>query len=220
MIHGSGASRRSHIIKRPHGHGVNLILHPYIDTGLLWLLAYLVGSISTAVLVARLFGFADPREAGSHNAGATNVLRLGGRWAGLLTLLGDVIKGVIPPAICIFYDKTSPVVAGAGIAAVVGHLLPVYFNFQGGKGVATGIGVIAVWHWPTSIVLIGCWLLVAAFTRYASLASMLGYLVAALYAAMFTPQWAEPVLLVTAMILYKHRANLQNLKEGKEPRLG
>lgn len=148
------------------------------------------------------------------------MLRLGGRWAGLLTLLGDILKGVVPPAICILYDKPSHAVAGAGIAAVVGHLLPLYFNFQGGKGVATGIGVIGVWHWPTCAVLLGSWLVVAAITRYSSLASMIGFLVAAVYAAIFTPFWAEPILLLTALILYKHRGNLQNLKEGREPRLG
>lgn len=196
------------------------ILPPYIDTALLWLLGYLVGSISTAVLVARFFGFIDPREAGSHNAGATNVLRLGGRLAGLITLLGDVAKGVIPPALCIYYNKPDYVVAGAGLAAVVGHLLPLYFNFQGGKGVATGIGVLAVWHWPSSIVLMAGWCLVAAMTRYSSLASMVSFLVAAVFTAIFTPNWAEPTMMLTALILFKHRANLQNLKEGKEPRLG
>lgn len=187
---------------------------------MLWLLGYLVGSISTAVLVARFFGFIDPREAGSHNAGATNVLRLGGRWAGFLTLLGDIAKGVIPPALCFYYDKPYHAAAGAGIAAVVGHLLPLYFNFQGGKGVATGIGVLAVWHWPSCIVLLATWACVAALTRYASLASMISFLVAAIYTAIFTPNWAEPAMMLTALILFKHRANLQNLKEGKEPRLG
>lgn len=229
----SKGHRRPGTTKRPHGfsdkqtaksrpekNGVSVIQHPYIDTALLWLLGYLVGSISTAVLVSRLLGFSDPREAGSHNAGATNVLRLGGRWAGLLTLIGDILKGVLPPLICIYYDKSHPAIVGAGIAAVTGHLLPVYFRFQGGKGVATGIGVLAVWHWPTCVVLLVSWLLVATVTRYSSLASMLSFLVASLYAAIFTPHWVEPIMLLTAMILYKHRQNLQNLKEGKEPRLG
>lgn len=214
--HRADCTKRS----RSSDNGVRVILHPYIDTALLWLLGYLVGSISTAVLTARLFGFVDPREAGSHNAGATNVLRLGGRWAGLLTLLGDIAKGAIPPALCLLYDKSHATLVGAGIAAVVGHLLPLYFRFQGGKGVATGIGVLAVWHWPTCVVLLGGWVAVAAITRYSSLASMLSFLLAAIYAAMFTPHWAEPVMLLAALILYKHRTNLQNLKEGKEPRLG
>lgn len=170
--------------------------------------------------MAKLFGFIDPRQAGSHNAGATNVLRLGGRWAGLLTLLGDILKGALPPAICLITGKPLHAIAAAGIGAVIGHLLPLYFNFQGGKGVATGIGVIAVWNWPTCVVLITVWLATAAITRYSSLASMLAFLAAAIYACLLTPLWAEPVLAITALILYKHRPNLQNLKEGKEPRLG
>lgn len=187
---------------------------------MLWLLGYLIGSVSTAVLISRFLGFADPRQAGSHNAGATNVLRLGGRWAGLATLIADTAKGGVPPAICLILDKPQAAIVGAGIAAVIGHLLPLYFNFQGGKGVATGIGAITVWDWPTGLVLVICWLLVAAITRYSSMASMLGLLAASIWASIFTVNWAEPVLLVTALILYRHRSNLQNLKEGKEPRLG
>ncbi|CBL46342.1 Predicted membrane protein [gamma proteobacterium HdN1] len=200
--------------------GATPIPYPSPNTVLIFLIAYLIGSISTAVVVARVFNLKDPRSAGSNNAGATNVLRLGGWRAGLLTLIGDVAKGAFLPLLCVLYDRPLHAVMAAGVGAVLGHVYPIYFGLKGGKGVATGIGVLAVWHWPTCLIMLGTWLGTALLTRYASLASMLGFLMAAIYACLFTPLWAEPVLALSALILYKHQPNLKNLRAGTEPRLG
>ena len=122
-----------------------------------WLLAlcvagYLMGSISSAILVCRLFGYPDPRTEGSNNPGATNVLRIGGKPAAALTLLGDVLKGVIPVLIARWLELGPLVAALAGTSAFIGHLYPIFFRFEGGKGVATAFGLLFALHWPSGLV--------------------------------------------------------------------
>ncbi|HKY69998.1 MAG TPA: glycerol-3-phosphate 1-O-acyltransferase PlsY, partial [Gammaproteobacteria bacterium] len=136
------------------------------------LLAYLVGSISSAVLVSRLFGLPDPRQAGSHNPGTTNVLRLGGKWPAALTLLGDVLKGFVPVFIAKIFLINPWGIGLIGLSAFLGHLYPLYFNFVGGKGVATFWGVLMAWYPLLALAFGFTWLLVAFLLRISSLASL------------------------------------------------
>ena len=131
-----------------------------LATALLFSGAYLGGSISSAILVCRLFGLPDPRTEGSHNPGATNVMRLGGKPAAALTLAGDVLKGVIPVLIAHQLDLGLMIAALAGFFAFLGHLLPVFFQFRGGKGVATAFGLLFALYWPLGVATGACWLLV------------------------------------------------------------
>jgi glycerol-3-phosphate acyltransferase PlsY len=195
------------------------------------LAAYLLGSLAFAVIVSRVMGLSDPRTFGSKNPGATNVLRSGSKAAAIVTLLFDALKGFVPVLLVKLYgpqwgmgDTTMGMV---GLAAFLGHLYPVFFRFQGGKGVATFIGVVFGIHWVLGVATGLTWIIIAAFFRYSSLAS----LIAALFAPTFyllvdRVQWyaEKPValaLFVMALLLaWRHRANIQRLMQGKESKLG
>jgi glycerol-3-phosphate acyltransferase PlsY len=184
--------------------------------------AYLIGSVSFAVVVSRAMGLADPRSYGSGNPGATNVLRTGRRSAALLTLLGDSMKGVVAVLAARALGADQVVVVLAALAAFVGHVYPVFHRFQGGKGVATAAGVLlALDPWlggPTLLT----WVLIAFFFRYSSLA--------ALVAAVFAPFWqvflhglgwtAAAVTVMSAILLVRHRGNIVKLMQGTESRIG
>jgi glycerol-3-phosphate acyltransferase PlsY len=195
------------------------------------LAAYLLGSLAFAVLVSRVMGLSDPRTFGSKNPGATNVLRSGNKAAAIVTLLLDALKGFVPVLLVKLYGRDyglgDGTMAMVGLAAFVGHLFPVFFRFQGGKGVATFIGVVFGIHWLLGVATCLTWIIIAAFFRYSSLAS----LVAAVFAPVFyllvdRVQWyaEKPVavaLFVMAMLLaWRHRANIQRLMQGKESKLG
>jgi len=193
-----------------------------MQTTLTVVFSYLVGSISTAVLVSRLMDLPDPRIGGSGNPGATNVLRLGGKKAGALTLLGDVLKGVLPVLIAKQVSDSDAVAASAALAAFLGHLYPVFLSFKGGKGAATALGVVAALSLPVGLAIAATWLLVAAVSRYSSLASILAALTAPLYAT-----WMEqpiPVVLgmiaMSALLIMRHRANIARLVAGNESKIG
>lgn len=188
---------------------------------LLPLLAYLFGSISSAVVVSRLLGMPDPRTVGSGNPGATNILRQGRKAAAATTLLGDMLKGVIPVVIARLFTPDPAILALVAVAAFVGHLFPVFFGFQGGKGVATMLGV----YWALNPWLGGAitltWLAMAAGFRYSSLA--------ALTAALLSPVFAwiilrEPVFVamssvIAALLIWRHRPNIQKLLAGREDKI-
>jgi len=195
------------------------------------LAAYLVGSLSFAVIVSRAMGLKDPRTFGSKNPGATNVLRSGSKAAAIVTLLLDALKGLLPVLAVRFYGRAwgleEGTVAIVGLAAFLGHLWPVFFRFQGGKGVATFIGVVFGINLVLGIATGATWLIIAFFFRYSSLAS----LVAAVFAPTYyllgdRMQWyADPrialALFVMAMLLaWRHRENIARLLQGKESRLG
>jgi glycerol-3-phosphate acyltransferase PlsY len=184
--------------------------------------AYLMGSVSTAVVVTRLMGLPDPRTLGSGNPGATNVLRYGGRRAALATLVGDAMKGYLPVALAAALEVSPPVLGATAVAAFVGHLYPVFFGFQGGKGVATSLGVLLGLAWPLGVAALATWLLVALLTRYSSLAALTAAALAPFYTAWIVPQ--APVVAATAVVslllLWRHRANIRRLLEGKESRIG
>lgn len=193
--------------------------------------AYLIGSLSFAVIVSRLMGLSDPRSYGSKNPGATNVLRSGSKLAAVLTLLLDGIKGWLPMAWVQWQGSALGLGEGAlaavGLAAFLGHLYPVFFRFQGGKGVATAAGVLfGVNPWLGLLVLV-TWLLVAYFTRYSSLAALLSALAApAIYVLGDRGAWyTEPALLATvvvmsALLIWRHRQNIAKLMRGEESKIG
>lgn len=190
------------------------------------LIAYLIGSISFAVVASRAFRLPDPRTYGSHNPGATNVLRTGKKAAAAITLLGDSLKGLIAVAIAAHFaepDAVELAKAVAAVAAIVGHMYPVFFRFQGGKGVATALGVLVPLNLFVAAGTLFTWLIVAFFFRISSLAA----LVAALFAPFFTLilyNYAHPyfagVVVVSALLVWRHRSNIRNLLAGTEGRLG
>lgn len=190
---------------------------------ILWmLLAYLAGSISFAIVLAKLFGMDDPRTYGSNNPGATNMLRSGRKGVALLTLLGDAVKGFLPVYLASRYGELSLLsLSLVALAAFAGHLYPVFFKFVGGKGVATFLGVVlglsAQIGWMTALV----WLLVAVLTRYSSLSSMLCS-VFALFGLMYlwgAGFWMVAFVAMVGLLFYRHRANITKLLAGQESKL-
>ncbi|WP_205619484.1 glycerol-3-phosphate 1-O-acyltransferase PlsY [Ferrimonas senticii] len=184
---------------------------------------YLLGSISSAVLICQLFRLPDPRLHGSGNPGATNVLRLGGKLPALLVLISDILKGTIPVWGGYFLGLSPWVLALVGVAATLGHIYPLYFKMQGGKGVATALGAIAPIGWQVLLMLGATWLAVAAISRYSSLASIVACSLTPLYVYLVRPEHPEyiaPVSLLIALILWRHRANMVRLYQGTEPKLG
>ena len=167
-------------------------------------------------------GLPDPRGEGSGNPGATNVLRIAGRGPAAVTLAGDVAKGVLPVLLAAGLSRSPAVEALSALAAVLGHLYPLYFRFQGGKGMATALGAIAALAWPVAAVMCAIWLAVAAATRYSSLASMTCAIGAPIAALWLAPHPANPgVLAVIAMLLlWRHRGNIRRLLHGTESRIG
>ena len=186
------------------------------------LLAYLLGSVASAILVCRVMGLPDPRTEGSGNPGATNVLRIAGKGPAALTLAGDVLKGAAPVLLAAALSRSPTVVALSALAAFLGHLYPAYFRFRGGKGMATALGVVAALAWPVAGVMCAIWLVVAAATRYSSLASMSAALGAPVAALWLTPHPADPaaLALIAALLLWRHRANIRRLARGTESRIG
>jgi glycerol-3-phosphate acyltransferase PlsY len=188
---------------------------------LLILGGYLLGSVACAVLVCRLMGMPDPRVGGSGNPGATNVLRLHGRAAAVLTLSGDVMKGLVPVLAARALDAADAVIALTGMAAFAGHLYPLYFGFRGGKGVATLVGVLTGVHWLLGAAFIGTWLVVAALTRYSSLAALTAATLAPAYAWLLLPQriHVPAIALLAVALFWRHRGNIRNLVAGTEARI-
>ena len=198
----------------------------YLPPVLAVLAAYLIGSLSFAVIVSRGMGLEDPRHYGSGNPGATNVLRSGNKAAALLTLAFDALKGYVPVMLALVYGPAwglgETTVAFVGLAAFIGHLWPVFFGFKGGKGVATAAGVLlALNPWLGAATLL-TWVIIAAFFRYSSLASIVAALFAPFYQLLI---WgvSPSLLAVVAMsllLLWRHQANMRKLFAGTESRIG
>lgn len=193
-----------------------------LQTALLLAGAYLLGSVASAIVVARLLGLPDPRTVGSGNPGATNVLRTGGRLAGALTLAGDMLKGVVPVALATGVGAAPPVVAATACAAFLGHLYPVFFGFRGGKGVATLLGALAALAWPAGLATVATWLAVAALFRYSSLAAIVAALLAPVWVAWLSgePAHVAATVFMAALLLWRHRGNMARLLAGTEDRIG
>lgn len=178
--------------------------------------AYLVGSISSAVLVCRVLGYPDPRDVGSHNPGATNVLRVAGKPAAALTLAGDVLKGVLPVLLARLIGLSPLLTAIVGLLAVIGHILPIFFQFRGGKGIATAFGLIFVLDWQVGLVVGAIWLLIFAASRVSSLASLLAFLALPALILWRDAPMFWPLLMLTLIILVRHHDNIKRLLRGEE----
>jgi glycerol-3-phosphate acyltransferase PlsY len=190
------------------------------------LAAYLIGSLSFAVIISRGMGLEDPRHYGSGNPGATNVLRSGNRSAAVLTLVFDALKGYVPVMLALVFGPAYGLgewaVSFVGLAAFVGHLWPVFFGFKGGKGVATAAGVLLALNPWLGLATLLTWLIIAAFFRYASLASIVAALFAPFYQLLI---WGvSPALLavctMSLLLLWRHQPNLRKLFAGTESRIG
>ncbi|EGA71999.1 putative glycerol-3-phosphate acyltransferase PlsY [Vibrio sinaloensis DSM 21326] len=184
------------------------------------IVAYLLGSISSAVLICRMLRLPDPRKMGSHNPGATNVLRIGGKKAAVAVLLCDMLKGTIP-VWGAFFLGIEPVILGViAIAACLGHMYPIFFHFKGGKGVATALGAIAPIGLDFTAMVVATWLVVAFTFRYSSLAALVTVLLAPLYTWLVKPQYTLPVAMLCCLIVFRHHQNIKRLFMGEEPKIG
>ncbi len=195
------------------------------------LAAYLIGSLSFAVIVSRLFGLNDPRSYGSKNPGATNVLRSGNKAAAVATLLLDGLKGWLPMALITWFGRDyglrEGTLAAVGLAAFIGHLYPVFFRFEGGKGVATAAGVLFGVNWVLGLATLATWAIVAFFSRYSSLASLACALFAPWYYLLGDRAFWHvdktttlAIAVMSAFLAFRHRENINKLLKGKESRLG
>lgn len=183
--------------------------------------AYLLGSISSAVVVSKLMNLPDPRTSGSGNPGATNVLRVGGKRAGAITLVGDLLKGLIPVVLARTLGFPETITALTALAAFLGHLYPVYFGFKGGKGVATALGVLLGLSPAIGFIVASIWVLILVLFRYSSLSALTAIVLGLLYA------WGEMPIdyfmvygVITLIVLWRHRENIVRLFRGTETKVG
>ena len=188
---------------------------------LLILFAYLIGSISSAILVCKVMGLPDPRTEGSNNPGATNVLRLGGKKAAAITLLGDSLKGFIPVLVANLMQVEPLILAGVALAAFLGHCYPIFFGFKGGKGVATALGCQFGLGWQIGGAVALIWLFMAKVVKISSLSALVSMALAPLIVWWF---WPAPELVIMQVIMsiilfWRHRSNIQRLISGEEERL-
>ena len=188
--------------------------------------AYLIGSLSFAVIVSKFYGLDDPRSYGSGNPGATNVLRSGRKKAAALTLLGDALKGLVAVLLARWlqshFGLADEVVAAVAVAVLAGHMWPLFFGFKGGKGVATALGVLLALSWPVALICAAVWLIMAFGLKISSLAALTATVISPL-AAMFLvqqPSWQAAIAVIAALVLLRHRSNIQNLLSGKESKIG
>tara|TARA_Y100001970_G_scaffold196640_1_gene239167 strand:- start:2785 stop:3405 length:621 start_codon:yes stop_codon:yes gene_type:complete len=181
--------------------------------------AYLVGSVSSAVLISRLFRLPDPRKNGSGNPGATNVLRIGGRFPAVLVLLSDILKGTIP-VYSAYFMGIPPVALGLiAIAACLGHIYPLYFQFNGGKGVATAFGAMLPIGPSLAGLLIASWAVVVFIWGYSSLGALVSVMLAPVFTWFIKPQYTLPVAMLSILIIFRHRDNIKRLWAGEESKV-
>ncbi|MDO6427251.1 glycerol-3-phosphate 1-O-acyltransferase PlsY [Thalassotalea sp. 1_MG-2023] len=182
--------------------------------------AYLLGSVSSAILLCKLLNLPDPRTQGSGNPGATNVLRIGGKRAAAAVLMFDVLKGTIPVWAAYFLGIEPLYLASIAIASCLGHMFPVFFQFKGGKAVATAFGTLLPIGLDLGGLLILTWYGVARVTKYSSLAAIITVSLAPLYTWLLKPLYTFPVLMLSALIIFRHRHNIVRLLTGSEPKIG
>jgi glycerol-3-phosphate acyltransferase PlsY len=203
----------------------------YLYSAIAVVAAYLMGSLSFAVIVSKLMGLNDPRSYGSKNPGATNVLRSGNKAAAVATLVLDALKGWLPMALVGWFGRDyglrEGTLAAVGLAAFIGHLYPVFFKFEGGKGVATAAGVLFGVHWVLGLATLATWVIVAFFSRYSSLASLACALFAPWYYMIgdrsfwyMDKTMALAIFVMSALLAFRHKENINKLIRGEESRLG
>jgi glycerol-3-phosphate acyltransferase PlsY len=193
-----------------------------ITATLLALGAYLIGSLSAAIIICKLMGLPDPRTQGSRNPGATNVLRIAGKKTAAAVLLGDILKGFVPIATARAFEAEDHILAAVGLAAFLGHLYPIYFGFHGGKGVATALGILLGLAWPLALAVLVTWLIIAKTFHVSSLAAITAAVTAPLYTWLLLD--STPILVMVcvigALLLWRHRTNIQRLLNGTEGKIG
>lgn len=188
---------------------------------LMILLGYLLGSISSAILVSKIMHLPDPRSSGSGNPGTTNVLRLGGKAAAAATLLGDLLKGFIPVILAKILHFPEFIVALTAVSAFLGHIYPLYFGFKGGKGVATGLGVLLALSPILACILVLIWIFILILFRYSSLAALTSVILGLFFAWKEVPfDDFRAYLFLTVIIVWRHRSNILRLIQGKESKVG
>ena len=183
--------------------------------------AYLLGSVSAAIIVCKTLGLSDPRTGGSGNPGTTNVMRLYGKKAAFLTLVGDIFKGIIPVLLAKVIVNSEFIIAICGLAAFLGHIFPIYFKFEGGKGVATLIGILFATHWLLGVSYIITWILTALIFRYSSLAALIAVLPIPIYFYFIehNNQYAISFAVIAIILFWRHKPNIYNLLNGKENKI-
>ena len=181
----------------------------------------MLGSLSAAIITCKLMGLDDPRTVGSNNPGATNVLRHGGKMAAFITLLGDLLKGLLPIIAGHVLGLSYNWLVLVGIAAFLGHLYPVFYQFKGGKGVATAIGVFLGIHFGAGLAMVATWLIMAKGFKISSLAALIATALSPLYFYLFTESWplTYGIIFIAIMIFWRHRSNIQNLIDGSEDKI-
>ena len=184
--------------------------------------AYLIGSLSAAIITCKLLGLPDPRTQGSRNPGATNVLRIAGTKIAGLVLLGDMLKGLIPLMAARAFEVEDHILAAVGLAAFLGHLYPIYFGFHGGKGVATSLGILLGMAWPVAAAVLATWLFMAKVFRISSLSAVIAAVTAPIYTwlLMDSAPLLVMVCVISTMLLWRHRGNIQRIFSGAESRIG
>ena len=184
--------------------------------------SYLIGSLSSAIIVCKIMGLPDPRGEGSGNPGATNVLRFGGKKAAAITLAGDMLKGLIPVLIAQYLNISVLGIALVGLAAFLGHLYPVFFQLKGGKGVATMLGVMFGFSWWIGLATAGTWLFMAKIIKISSLSALVATALAPVYVWLWFnhPEPIGVTIFMTVILFWRHRSNIQNMMKGTEDAIG
>lgn len=184
-------------------------------------LAYLLGSVSCAIIVSKIAKLPDPRTQGSGNAGATNVLRIGGKKQAAIVLIGDLLKGLIAIWIGYLLHVSGMKLGFVGLAAVIGHIFPVYFGFKGGKGVATALGVVFGLSLISGVLMAASWAAIAFTLRYSSLASLIAVILAPVFLVIFAKaSYGIPVACIALLIIWKHKDNIVRLQNKTESKIG
>ncbi len=183
--------------------------------------AYLLGSVSAAIITCRVMGLPDPRSEGSKNPGATNVLRIGGKKAAAITLLGDFLKGLLPVMLAQAIGVTDAVLAAVALAAFLGHLYPIFFGFMGGKGVATALGVLLGISWPVALACLATWVVMAKVFKVSSLSALTAAVLSPLYMWLLEPAQVFLAMnfVIAVLLIWRHRTNIQRLLRGAEGKI-
>ncbi|WP_354622967.1 glycerol-3-phosphate 1-O-acyltransferase PlsY [Psychromonas sp. MME2] len=190
-----------------------------LTTAFFMFCSYLLGGLNGAILLCRLKGWADPRSQGSKNPGATNMLRLHHPQAAISVLLFDLIKGCIPVYLAYFLGYPPVLIGFIGIAACLGHIFPPFFQFKGGKAVATGLGTLLPLGMDMTGLVLLTWLLSVAVTGYASLAAIITVIAAPIFVSQIKPEYTIPVIMLSILIILRHSGNIKRLLQGKEKKI-